>query len=143
MYKINREYMKDKLVINGKEFDYNTLDDLKQITAENFASQITRTTGGNAEIPFICTERVGHMSFPWDHEAKAAGARLLNASYGEAFIWADGLVLMSLASYYGSARTFVSAWVCAHEMEGKNLGRCYNGYTCKKCGYHYTVDSSD
>lgn len=32
---------------------------------------------------------------------------------------------------------------CRHEYEGKNLGRCYNGYTCKHCGDHYTIDSSD
>jgi hypothetical protein len=25
----------------------------------------------------------------------------------------------------------------------KNLGRCYNGYTCTKCNFNYTIDSSD
>lgn len=24
-----------------------------------------------------------------------------------------------------------------------NLGRCYNGYRCEKCGCSWTVDSSD
>lgn len=32
---------------------------------------------------------------------------------------------------------------CKHEYEGKNLSRCYNGYTCKHCGDYYTVDSGD
>ena len=32
---------------------------------------------------------------------------------------------------------------CEHSMRGKNLGRCYNEYTCQKCGYYYRVDSSD
>lgn len=32
---------------------------------------------------------------------------------------------------------------CEHEYAQETLGRCYNGYTCKKCGYYYEVDSSD
>ena len=32
---------------------------------------------------------------------------------------------------------------CAHEYVTKNLGRCYNNYTCKHCGYSYDIDSSD
>lgn len=32
---------------------------------------------------------------------------------------------------------------CKHSYHAKNLGRCYNAYTCTKCGDSYTVDSSD
>lgn len=32
---------------------------------------------------------------------------------------------------------------CKHDFEHKNLGRCYNQGTCKKCGYFYRVDSGD
>ena len=32
---------------------------------------------------------------------------------------------------------------CSHEMQTTNLGRCYNRYSCAKCGYSYTVDSGD
>lgn len=32
---------------------------------------------------------------------------------------------------------------CHHSYHAKNLGRCYNAYTCTKCGDSYTVDSSD
>ena len=32
---------------------------------------------------------------------------------------------------------------CKHNIETTNLGRCYNRYTCTKCGYSYSVDSSD
>ena len=32
---------------------------------------------------------------------------------------------------------------CVHEYTSQNLGRCYNGYTCKHCGDYYTVDSGD
>ena len=30
---------------------------------------------------------------------------------------------------------------CVHEYEGRQLGNCYRGYTCKHCGHHYTIDS--
>jgi hypothetical protein len=32
---------------------------------------------------------------------------------------------------------------CVHSYIQKNLGRCYNGYTCVHCDDYYTVDSSD
>jgi hypothetical protein len=33
---------------------------------------------------------------------------------------------------------------CEHKKTlTKNLGRCYNEYTCKECGYVWTIDSSD
>jgi len=33
---------------------------------------------------------------------------------------------------------------CKHKnVTSKNLGRCYNEYTCKDCGYTWQVDSSD
>lgn len=32
---------------------------------------------------------------------------------------------------------------CHHEYTGRNAGRCYTIYTCKKCGYVYDIDSSD
>ena len=32
---------------------------------------------------------------------------------------------------------------CTHEYTTRNLGRCYNQYTCKHCGYSYSIDSGD
>ena len=32
---------------------------------------------------------------------------------------------------------------CRHQYDQQNLGRCYNAYTCVKCGDSFTVDSSD
>jgi hypothetical protein len=32
---------------------------------------------------------------------------------------------------------------CNHKYHAKNLGNCYNSYTCLRCGDSYTVDSSD
>lgn len=33
--------------------------------------------------------------------------------------------------------------LCEHEFERTNLGRCFNRYDCKKCGYSEEIDSSD
>ena len=32
---------------------------------------------------------------------------------------------------------------CKHEYQGRNAGRCYTIYTCRKCGDQYDIDSSD
>jgi len=32
---------------------------------------------------------------------------------------------------------------CVHEYTTLSLGRCYNRYTCKHCGYAYDIDSGD
>ena len=32
---------------------------------------------------------------------------------------------------------------CAHTFTEKTVGRCLHEYTCSKCGYAYTTDSSD
>lgn len=41
------------------------------------------------------------------------------------------------------ARFFLFA-ECEHEMKHtRNLGRCYNEYTCSKCGYVEQIDSGD
>jgi hypothetical protein len=33
---------------------------------------------------------------------------------------------------------------CTHaNCTTRNLGRCYNEYTCTDCGYTWTIDSSD
>ena len=49
--------------------------------------------------------------------------------------------------YYGTATGMVKlredGTPCRHEYESKNLGRCYNSYTCKHCGDYHTIDSSD
>ena len=28
-----------------------------------------------------------------------------------------------------------------HKLSVTNIGRCLNRYTCKECGYFYTIDS--
>ena len=43
----------------------------------------------------------------------------------------------------GKVRLRADMFPCIHEYVGKNIGRCYNGYTCKHCGDYYTIDSSD
>lgn len=44
-------------------------------------------------------------------------------------------------------RYHLRAWqfhFCEHkDVKTRNLGRCYNEYTCQDCNYNWTVDSSD
>lgn len=30
-----------------------------------------------------------------------------------------------------------------HKRREENIGRCWNRYTCDKCGFSYEIDSSD
>jgi DNA-directed RNA polymerase subunit RPC12/RpoP len=32
---------------------------------------------------------------------------------------------------------------CKHEYVGRDAGRCYTIYTCRKCGSRYDIDSGD
>src|SRR6478735_3420984 len=32
---------------------------------------------------------------------------------------------------------------CHHNVTGRNAGRCYTIYTCKKCNYSFDIDSGD
>jgi hypothetical protein len=32
---------------------------------------------------------------------------------------------------------------CKHDYDVKNIGKCLNEYTCKKCGFKQEIDSSD
>lgn len=41
------------------------------------------------------------------------------------------------------AQEYATYRECEHTWTTQNLGRCYNAYTCSKCGAYYTVDSSD
>lgn len=37
----------------------------------------------------------------------------------------------------------ISGLPCSHDYTLKNIGRCYNQYTCKNCGDTHTIDSGD
>lgn len=76
--------------------------------------------------------------------------------YAKAFIISDmcGYVLLPSQRYkksdskedpyYGwQGKLFIAQFrVCVHDMERKTVGRCVNHYTCRKCKYEHTVDSS-
>lgn len=57
----------------------------------------------------------------------------------------DGRVRVLVIPQFGCGNSLAvtADFGCAHEMERFALGRCYNRYTCKKCGYSYEVDSGD
>lgn len=47
-----------------------------------------------------------------------------------------------IGDYHGqSIRIF--KFGCQHDFDGVEVGRCLTRYTCKKCGFVETVDSSD
>ena len=68
------------------------------------------------------------------------------ALYPRVFMGDDmkGFVILS-SRYMKPARIWFGKFAfCNHDhTDGKNLGRCYNQYTCKDCGYSWAVDSSD
>jgi len=45
--------------------------------------------------------------------------------------------------YWAGKVHFAKGQLCEHAFECKNLGRCLNKYTCKKCGFTEEIDSSD
>lgn len=46
-------------------------------------------------------------------------------------------------NHYGWYPRFFIFETCAHAYDRKNIGRCYNRYTCSICGHTYSIDSSD
>lgn len=48
-----------------------------------------------------------------------------------------------LDTHFGWYPRFFLFKLCDHDEEQTNISNCYNRYTCKKCGYSYTIDSSD
>lgn len=43
----------------------------------------------------------------------------------------------------GKSRLREDGTPCIHEVVSTNLGRCFNRYTCKHCGYSYDIDCGD
>jgi hypothetical protein len=66
--------------------------------------------------------------------------------YGRLDVFSNGTCVFMISDYERGKgwmpRIFM--WkVCAHTCTMTTLGRCYHKYTCTKCGYSYTIDSSD
>lgn len=40
-------------------------------------------------------------------------------------------------------RIFFRTSACQHEFTETRVGKCQHRYVCNKCGYHYTLDTSD
>lgn len=72
---------------------------------------------------------------------------------GTFYVYYDGQGLFIARTYDGpyqagkpNPKLKIRFWRfgCKHEMQRtRNLGRCYNEFTCTKCGHKETVDSSD
>lgn len=53
----------------------------------------------------------------------------------------DGIIDLGCCNGWEKRPDVVAA--CEHETESAEIGRCYYRVTCRKCGYTYTIDSSD
>lgn len=59
------------------------------------------------------------------------------------FLFPDGTGYGISHNYWEKTIQYV-AFGCDHNMKlVENLGRCYNRYTCSKCGFTQDIDSSD
>ncbi len=147
MYKIEHNHQHGVPVINGKEFDLATIGSFHEITPLEFAKSISRTTGSNAEIKVQYTQDISWFVLEHDDYSRRVETKLSDKYegqyHGEYWIWADGFILFSLRSYYGTGPVFFKASVCDHEYVEHQLSRCYTRTECKKCNYSYTTDSSD
>lgn len=143
MYKISREYQREYPVINGKEFNLETLEAFEEILASEFGELIMRTTGGNGGSSFEYTEAISQFKVSKINFKTIISKKLDSQYYGNYFLWYDGVVIFSLRSYYGSGNIYLKANVCGHDFKTEKLGRCYTKTYCTKCDYSYTTDSSD
>ncbi|WP_175878854.1 hypothetical protein [Burkholderia sp. BCC0097] len=68
----------------------------------------------------------------------------LRTTIGDArmFFMHDQISYALIGDYWGGT-VKVFRFGCNHAMERKNVGNCMNRYTCTKCGFSETVDSSD
>lgn len=52
--------------------------------------------------------------------------------------------VLILASHHAGRVWFASFAFCEHKRQTRrNIGRCFNEYTCQDCGYTESIDSSD
>lgn len=72
------------------------------------------------------------------------GKRLLKPIKGTLY-WAPGLrgYIMEM-DYQAAKMNWYTFYFCKHkDTDSKSCGRCCTTYTCKSCGYQWTIDSSD
>ena len=56
--------------------------------------------------------------------------------------WGDKYLQKVFGDPVGGPRYYKFTY-CKHQYEVKNLGRCYNRYTCRLCNNSFEVDSGD
>lgn len=143
MYKIEHKHQHEAPVINGKEFDLETIGDFEEITAMEFGKSICRTTGSNAQTPVQYTNNVSWFEFTCDEVRNSISEQYEHQYHGQYWIWADGFILFALDSYYGTGTLFFKATICSHEFVEFQISRGYTRTECKKCNYSFTTDSTD
>ena len=132
------------------------LPNLAWITESEFAkSQFFIYTGGTQFTRSFGSANKDQLPPEWNDKG--------GTSYARCFLMEkmNGFVMLAQSSHVqrdapatchpsGFAPTwFGRIWYgsfafCLHEhVESRNLGLCYNAYTCKDCGLSWSVDSSD
>lgn len=130
-----------KSLTSGPSNDWSRrLPNLKWLTAEEFAASHFFMYGPGT----FFHQTFGGPNKSDNHEQCPVGFRHTQAHYAMAFINSDMTGYLMLAEHHEKKLAFASFAFCKHEnCTGRNLGRCYNEYTCQDCGYVHTVDSSD
>jgi len=59
------------------------------------------------------------------------------------FYYYDGTGLGIVCEFWNNKVRYFKFALCEHEYTEENIRMCLHKYTCKKCGYSKTVDSSD
>lgn len=93
----------------------------------------------------------GWTEISWDEFAKSSFFRYSPIATGwsrtvvgdaRMFFMHDQISYALISDYWGGTVS-VFRFGCKHVMDRKNVGNCMNQYTCTKCGFSETIDSSD
>ncbi len=122
--------------------DYNDIpSNYEEITSDKFwyrfLMQLTRSTTGSHYVTREPATKKGQKLF-----VKLKGKHLRTWYDNNAQVGV-GIVEKIHNAFMVTPEIYFSFHGCVHKYETQNLGRCWNRYTCKKCGHSYESDSSD
>lgn len=135
-----QQFIKTKLVDCPSNEWSRKLPNLKWLTPEEFA----QSAFFQYEPGIFFYQTFGGPNKSDNHEQCPQGFDKNQTHYARAFLDPDMSGFVLLANYRSKKLAFGRFKFCKHEHKTcKNLGRCWNRYTCNDCGYSYEVDSSD